>query len=124
MGGAARVHNRAFRTRLSERCAGVTPEEMRQHARDLVADWPPLSDHQKDVIAWAFRTPRRDPGQPTALSLNLTNRSHTRRPKRTRVADPLHRRHGRQYLPDGDIFRPAPEHQRHAAYGHQAHAHR
>jgi hypothetical protein len=33
----------------------VTIEELRQHAHELVADWPALNEHQKAVIAWAFR---------------------------------------------------------------------
>jgi hypothetical protein len=28
----------------------VNTDELRQHARDLVADWPPLTDHQQAVI--------------------------------------------------------------------------
>lgn len=39
------------RPALSEKC--------RQRIAELVADWPPLSDHQRAVIAGAFRAEHR-----------------------------------------------------------------
>jgi hypothetical protein len=43
------------------------------------------------------------------------------RPVRSRVPDPLHLRHGRQFFPDGDRFRPPPPHRRHDVYGQNQH---
>jgi hypothetical protein len=50
--------------------------------------------------------------------------SHTQilRPVRTRVPEPLHFLHGRQYRFDGDRFRPPPPHRTHGPYGQNQHA--
>lgn len=37
----------------------VLSEKCRQRIAELVETWPPLSDHQRAVIANAFRTERR-----------------------------------------------------------------
>lgn len=46
----------------------------------------------------------------------------TRSPARSRRPMPLHRRHVREYRPDGDAWTPRPSHLGHGANGQNQHA--